>query len=212
MRYVDRMTTDELRGQYPELADHELVEPDIIDDGEVLGAVADASLDFVIANHFIEHCQNPIAALRNHLRALRPGGVLYMAVPDKRETFDRDRPLTSLDHLVRDYREGPEGSRRAHFEEYSRLVDKREDAEAHARELLAANYSIHFHVWTPATFLQLLLHCRDELAFPFEIEAFQRNEFEFIVILSRSDDTPADGRLGSDADQAGVASASTAES
>ena len=36
-----------------------------IDDGERLGKIADASQDFVIANHFLEHCQDPILALLN---------------------------------------------------------------------------------------------------------------------------------------------------
>ena len=183
VRYVDRMPTDELRRQYPELSEYDLVEPDVVDDGETLGAFADASLDFVIANHFIEHCQNPVSALENHLRVLRPGGVLYMAVPDKRRTFDRDRPTTPLEHLVRDYELGPAWSHRAHFEEYARLVDKADDPRAHADELIVKDYSIHFHVWTPDTFRALLDDCRERLGFAFAVEEFVENDFEFIAVL-----------------------------
>ena len=55
VRYVDRMPVDEVRKQYPELAEYHLVEVDIIDDGEILSSIADSSVDFVIANHMIEH-------------------------------------------------------------------------------------------------------------------------------------------------------------
>jgi SAM-dependent methyltransferase len=79
--YVDRKTVPELRAHYPELAEQELVEPDIVDDGQQLASIADASQDFVIANHFIEHCEDPIAAIANALRVLRRRKPLYLAVP-----------------------------------------------------------------------------------------------------------------------------------
>src|SRR2546421_13075309 len=57
--YVDRMTDEELRGHYPELA--ELIIPvDLVDDAERLTTVPDESQDFIIANHFLEHCEDPI--------------------------------------------------------------------------------------------------------------------------------------------------------
>src|SRR5262245_50309382 len=60
VRYVDRMDLAELRKQYPELGSKKLVPVDIVDEGERLGRVPDASQQFVIANHFLEHCQDPI--------------------------------------------------------------------------------------------------------------------------------------------------------
>lgn len=191
VRYVDRMHVEELKQHYPELSAYNLVEPDIIDDGEILSSIADNSVDFVIANHMIEHCQNPLGTLENFLRVLKPNGILYMAVPDKREIFDRDRPITPLEHIVRDYQEGPAWSKHSHFEEYTLLVDKvPEDKFAtHLQNLIDTNYSIHFHVWTDAAFLELLLHCRNKLSFPFEIELVQKNDFEFIVILRKTADS-----------------------
>lgn len=175
VRYVDRMTVADLRKQYRELAEYELVEVDIIDDGEILLSIADASVDFVIANHMIEHCQNPIGTIEQHLRVLKPGGILYMAVPDKRYTFDCDRPVTSLEHLIRDAEE-PESSMRSHFEEWNRLVNKvpEEQVAASTQHLIDINYSIHFHVWTQAEFLELLFYCRNNLSFTFEIELLQK--------------------------------------
>jgi predicted SAM-dependent methyltransferase len=187
VRYLDRMTVGQLRKQYPELSEYNLVEPDIIDDGETLASISDNSLDFLIANHMIEHCQNPIFSLENWLRVLKESGILYLAIPDKRYTFDRDRPVTTLDHLVQDYTEGPEWSKKAHFEEWSRLVSKVSENEVaiKTKELIDKSYSIHFHVWTQLEFLELLLYCNKKLSFPLEIELIQKNEMEFIVICTK---------------------------
>lgn len=187
VRYLDRMTATDLKKHYPELGDYELVEVDIIDDGETLLSIADSSIDFVIANHMIEHCQNPLGTIEHHLRVLKPGGILYMAVPDKRYTFDCDRPTTSLEHLIRDA-EGPEWSMKSHFEEWNILVNKvPEDQVAVATQhLININYSIHFHVWTQVEFLELLLYCQNKLPFAFELELFQKNGMEFIVIISKT--------------------------
>jgi hypothetical protein len=64
-----------------------------------------------VANHFLEHCEDPLRTLANHLRVVRVGGVIYMAVLDKNYTFDKDREITTLDHLIRDYENGPLVSR-----------------------------------------------------------------------------------------------------
>lgn len=187
VRNVDRMTVEQLREQYPNLSNWDLTPVDIVDDGESLSSIADGSADFVIANHMIEHCQNPIATLENHLRVLKPDGILYMAVPDKRFTFDQDRPVTLLEHLVRDYTEGPGWSKVHHFKEWVRLVAKVPDNEVavHTQKLAEKNYSIHFHVWTPKEFLEMLLYCQSKLHFQFDIEVLQRNSPEFVVILSK---------------------------
>ncbi len=188
VRYVDRCSLAELRDHYPELDDYEIVTPDVIDDGETLATVPDGTVDFVIANHMIEHCENPIATLENHLRVLRAGGIIYMAVPDRRFTFDRDRPVTSLAHLRRDYLEGPECSHAEHYREWAGLVEHvpAGEVERRARELDDLHYSIHFHVFTPGAFLELLSACRTEFGLPFEVEGLERNNHEFIVILSRA--------------------------
>lgn len=187
VRYVDRMDVAGLRAHYPELAQWNLVPIDIIDDGEKLGTFKEASEDFVVASHLIEHTQDPIGSIKNWLRVLKPGGVLYLGVPHKEFTFDKDRPLTPLEHIVRDHAEGPQNSRRGHYEEWTRLVDKvkEEDCAKRAAELEARDYSIHFHVWTEFEFLELMLHCMRVEKMPFSLEHFQRNGMEFIVILRK---------------------------
>ncbi|MBW4518388.1 MAG: class I SAM-dependent methyltransferase [Scytolyngbya sp. HA4215-MV1] len=88
VKYVDRISNEELRQHYPELKDLLLVELDIIDNGESLASIKNNSQDFVIANHFLEHCENPLGAIQNMFRVLKPEGTLYLAISDKRFTFN----------------------------------------------------------------------------------------------------------------------------
>lgn len=186
VKYVDRMTANELKLHYPELDELQLVNVDIIDDGEELGEVDDDSQDFVIANHFIEHCQNPLLALKNMLRVLREDGILYLAIPDKRYTFDIDRDVTSFEHVESDYLGNAEISRKTHFEEWARFVNKTEGEDEIRNEacrLMKIDYSIHFHVWTQADMLSLILGARKY--FPIEISLMFKNYHEVIFILTK---------------------------
>jgi SAM-dependent methyltransferase len=185
VKYIDRMTAAELQRHYPEIASTPFVETDIVDNGEELTTIADNSQDFVIANHFIEHCQNPIRTLENFLRVLKTSGVLYLAVPEKRFTFDVRRPPTPIDHILRDHREGPAWSRRQHFEEWVRLVEGQpeEQVESRLQQLLDMDYSIHYHVWEAPGLLELVATLQRMLRF--ELELFLRNGFETIVILRK---------------------------
>lgn len=184
--YLDRMSVVDLRIQYPELAKENLVVVDIIDDGEHLATVADNSQDFVIANHFVEHSQNPLLAISNMFRVLKNRGVLYIALPDKRYSFDADRPVTSLDHLLRDFREGPEWSRKGHFEEWVRLVsklDNHEEREHLVNTLMEINYSIHFHVWSQKEMVEMIQYL--QTVHRFEIELMLKSGIEQIFVLQK---------------------------
>lgn len=190
VRYVDRMTVTDLRAHYPELRELDLAPVDVVDDGELLTTFAPESVDFIIANHFLEHCEDPIRTIETHLGKLRPGGILFYAVPDKRYTFDFRRPRTTLAHVVEDHERGPEISRHAHYLEWRRLVAEPDvDPDdpgliARAESQEAEGYSIHFHVWTQADLVELMLHCHDRFE-TFEIEAVRRRSLENIVVLRK---------------------------
>jgi SAM-dependent methyltransferase len=187
VRYVDKLGDADLRREFPELRDKPLVHVDIVDDGETLATVPDGSQDFVIANHFVEHCENPIGAIGNMLRVLKAGGFLYLAIPDKRYTFDRERPVTPIDHLMRDFHEGPGWSRRGHYEEWARLVDKiadPADRERQVETLLARRAAIHFHVWTQAELVDLIAALRR--LWPFDVELMFKRDNEVLFILRKT--------------------------
>jgi predicted SAM-dependent methyltransferase len=195
VQYVDRLTREQLRVEYPEMQEYhrDFVHVDIVDDGEQLARIADGSLDFVVANHMLEHCENPLGTMRNHLRKLRRGGVLYYAIPDKTRTFDIDRPLTSFEHLVQDDQHGPQATREQHYLEFVRCVapytwigekvKNDADAVAEAKRQMDSNFSIHFHVWDPPSFSDFLSQARAYLDDRFEVKCVVRNGSEIIAVL-----------------------------
>lgn len=204
VRYVDRMAAPDLRREYPELADWTLTDVDIVDDGEKLATIPTESQDFIIANHFLEHTEDPIGTIETHLGKLKPGGVLFYAVPDKRFTFDFRRPVTPIEHMVADFEEGPERSRAEHYREWCRFVFNEESpsvgstaqatsdewVEERAKQLEAQAYSIHMHVWTQAEFLHLILTLRQRFDDVFDLEAAARVGIEFIVVLRKAGPLP----------------------
>lgn len=183
-RYVDVMSAEELEERYPRSRGN-AVRVDMVDDGEKLSTVEDASVDFLVANHMLEHTRNPLATIENHLRVLKEGGVLFYALPDKRSTFDHERPLTTVDHLVRDYMEGPEDYE--HYREWARhVVGTDEDRiEETAGKLAAEKSSIHFHTFTPENFAEAVSRSRQELSLPLTLLQLQSSEKEFVCVLKK---------------------------
>jgi SAM-dependent methyltransferase len=185
--YVDRLPESDLRRHYPELSGEVFAPVTVIGNAHDLSAFSDESLDFVIANHLVEHLEDPIKALIEFHRVLRPDGVLYLALPDGRLTFDQDRQLTSLNHLLGEFRSGTQTNRRSHYLDWAVNVDKHSEPQAHAARLDEMDYSIHFHVWVPDTFLEFLLATKREAGLDFELAAYAPPESaednEFILIL-----------------------------
>jgi len=58
------------------------------------------NLDYIIASHVFEHLPNPISFLRTTHQFLRPGGLLRLAVPDKRFCFDLLKPLSTAGEMI----------------------------------------------------------------------------------------------------------------
>lgn len=83
----------------------EMVRVDIVASGDDL-PVDDASQDFVISSHVLEHFTNPVKALLEWDRVVKPGGIIFMIVPHKERTFDSGRERTTLQHLIDDWLSG----------------------------------------------------------------------------------------------------------
>ena len=185
VRYVDCVGEAGLREAHSSIlhAGRPLVVPDVVDDGTRLASFMDNSLDFVAANHMLEHVEDPIAALGHQLRVLRRHGVLYLTLPDARNSFDRQRERTTIEHLLRDHREGPEISRREHYEEcaYSIEGHRGEVLARRVQEMEAEHLHPHFHVWEPVTFAGFLA----ALDLPFSLEFLQADVGEFVTVLRR---------------------------
>jgi predicted SAM-dependent methyltransferase len=185
VRYVDVMSRDDLLATYSSAVRGNpkwVVETDVIDDGARLDAFTDGCLDFVVANHMLEHTEDPIAALGNLVRVLRPGGILFLTLPDARHSFDALRARTTVDHLLRDHREGSQVSRRAHYREWAVVECLSEDEIPDRVEQFERERTRHhFHVWELEGFLELLT----ALSLPARLVHAEAHLDEFAVILRR---------------------------
>ncbi len=189
VRYVDRLPRDELVASYApilaaaNLAPGSIPGVDVIDDAATLATFADVSVDFVIANHVLEHLEDPIGALESFCRVVRPGGTVFVTLPDAATSFDAPRDRTTVEHALRDHREGPQTSRRGHYEEWAVHIDGATGdavaARADVYEREAARH--HFHVWELDGFLELVRAAR----LPARLACAQAGEGEFAVVLTK---------------------------
>ena len=186
VRYVDRKAVPE--ADWPEMAGQGFAPVDVVDDAQTLATIPEGSQDFVVANHVLEHLEDPIAALEAFARVLRADGIAYIALPEHERTFDAPREATTIEHLVRDHADGPAGSRAGHYEDWVRNVERFDEADvlARARDLDAKDDSIHFHVFSRHSWTALVLHLREDAGLPFDIELVQSNGDEFVTLLRRS--------------------------
>jgi SAM-dependent methyltransferase len=83
---------------------------DIVSPGDQL-PLDDNSVDFVLSSHVIEHFADPIKALKEWYRVVKPGGHLYIVAPHKERTFDIDRPRTTLAELIERHETGKQPDR-----------------------------------------------------------------------------------------------------
>lgn len=110
--------------------------------------------DFVLSSHVLEHIANPIRALEQWTRLLKKEGLLVLLLPDKHETFDHRRPITSLNHLIEDYKNDTAEDDLAHLPEILSLHDLSRDPEAGDLPTFKAraldninNRCLHHHVF-----------------------------------------------------------------
>jgi len=52
-------------------------------DAQILENIPDGIFDFLYSSHCLEHLRNPLEALNNWLRVVKPGGYLVVQVPDE---------------------------------------------------------------------------------------------------------------------------------
>lgn len=88
-----------------------------------LQSIGDSSYDFILSSHCIEHLANPLKGLSEWIRVLKQDGLLVLVIPHKDNTFDHHRPVTSLEHLIKDFDNDTDEDDMTHLEETLRLHD-----------------------------------------------------------------------------------------
>ncbi len=201
VRYYDLKTREENIRLYPELPAEKIVVTDYVGDGEKLPQIAPESLDFLIANHMLEHCQDVIGTLKLFYSKLRPEGVLFISLPDLRQTFDCRRAPTPYEHLERDHREGPAVSLYSHYRDILNSWSERQsvgvralndgsavplDETAFHDAVRGTHVNWHFHAWTQAEITEIFLRLRRDHCMDWEIEANVRNGIEIITVIRKT--------------------------
>ena len=79
----------------------------IISEASDLGSIESNSYDFVASSNVIEHLSNPLRALIEMKRVVRPSGLVIAIVPHRDITFDHRRSVTSLDSLIQVFKQSP---------------------------------------------------------------------------------------------------------
>lgn len=123
-------------------------------EGTDLHPVESNKYDFLLASHCLEHIANPVKAVREWLRVVKPGGTLLLVLPYKEVTFDHRRSVTSFEHLKQDFEAGIDEADLTHLEEILQLHDLARDPgagdAAHFRQRSLENFRyrcLHHHVF-----------------------------------------------------------------
>lgn len=168
-----------------------------ISDAVDLSKIETAKYDFILSCHSLEHLANPIKALTEWKRVLREKGHLLLIVPHKDQTFDHKRPLTTLTHLIDDYKKNITENDTTHFEEVIQLHDISLDAGVSDIDYLKQrtldnfnNRCVHQHVFnTP-----LAVRLADYMNFTI-IDVQHFNPFHIILFLQKNETEKAGNQI-----------------
>lgn len=119
-----------------------------------LEAIGDENYDFLIASHCLEHCANTLETVKEWLRIVKKGGALLLILPDKKYTFDHNRPITTFEHLTDDLNHEIDETDLTHLTEILELHDLIMDSPAGTKEQFKnrslnnyQNRCLHHHVF-----------------------------------------------------------------
>jgi len=151
-------------------------------EGMDLIAIADASYEFILSSHMLEHTANPLHALRAWHRVLGADGALILLVPDKKWTFDHKRPVTTLTHLIEDLNRSTGEDDLTHMPEILQLHDLQRDPGAESYEIFKTRCQnnleirgMHHHVFDTSLVREMLEYSGFSVM-------FTRNAFDAHII------------------------------
>ncbi|MDM8352905.1 class I SAM-dependent methyltransferase [Brevundimonas diminuta] len=103
VKHLDYQTTAALREHYAREGRDVSVVPTVsfvMDGRSYKELTAGETFDWIVASHVIEHVSDLVGWLNDCASILKTGGVLSLAIPDKRFMFDYFRPQTGLARII----------------------------------------------------------------------------------------------------------------
>jgi predicted SAM-dependent methyltransferase len=130
-------------------------------DGSDLCEVGQHQYDFLLSSHNLEHFANPIKALKEWQRVIRPGGSLVIVLPHYAKTFDHLRTPTPVQHMFDDYERQMGEDDLTHVDEIFRAnrLDGGAGSDEDLRALLLDNFNhrmMHHHVFDETNSKELM--------------------------------------------------------
>jgi SAM-dependent methyltransferase len=119
-----------------------------------LSRIGDHAYDFLLSSHCLEHIANPIRAVEEWKRVVKPGGTMMLFLPNKAHTFDHRRAFTTYEHLLSDYEKSMPETDLTHLDEILEKHDYAMDVHGGGPEKFRAraldnftNRCLHHHVF-----------------------------------------------------------------
>jgi len=169
VRIVDFQDTETLRKNYkddPNVNIDDIWPVDIVTNAWDLSKVSDNSVDFVMSSHVLEHLPNPGTAIKEWLRVVKPGGIVFFIVPDMRYTFDSKRKLTPVSMLIEKYNLKTDKVPYEAYEEFVTMVDSHTNK---SKEYITGAYenqdNIHVHTFTEDSIIEFCNIIKDIMGF-----------------------------------------------
>jgi Methyltransferase domain len=207
VRYADRFSTAELARKYPHKSG--FVNVDYVLTETAFSEHIRERFQCVVANHVIEHIPDLINWLDQLSKLVEGAGWVFLAVPDKRYTFDIARPLTTLADLIdcahRELTSPSVGQIFAHLYMNRKVTTQdiwdgkdvdisqpRIDvskAVKSALSMVETYHSVHCHVFTADSFAQLMRELYTANLSDWALHALQDPQpggDEFLVALKKA--------------------------
>lgn len=164
---------------------------EFIMEGRRLTMIANEAYDFVLCSHMLEHTASPLTALAEWRRVLRHAGGIIVVLPHRDGTFDHRRPLTDIEHLVKDFDEDVGEDDTTHIAEVLELHDLAldygvESASAFRERVRhnASNRGVHHHVFDTRLAMTVVSRAG------FEVLAVEALLPYHIILMARKADRP----------------------
>jgi SAM-dependent methyltransferase len=201
VRFVEVYDDQQIQLHYPGQSSYQ--KSDFVEDGFKLPSFAAESVDFVIANHVLEHTPSTMQALKRWCEVVRPGGIVFATVPIVDRCWDAGRKTTSLSHFVEDFKVYSAGDlvvaherNREHYIEFIDIFDRNARGKAYVKpsvrerqrlidEHMEKQLEIHFHTFTSASYANFLGYFCQSVDSSIMVIEVVENDVELISILKK---------------------------